>query len=73
MPKPGSLNGILSYCIIQQEGVFSFHLMCMFLGHTNPKLCLSVNAIVVNSCKIIVLGKQQLDVEILHNLKEFGK
>ena len=24
----------------------------MFLGHTNPKLCVSVNAMVVHICKI---------------------
>ena len=43
----------------------------MFLGHTNPKLGKSINAIVVNLCKITVLRKKQLKVEILHNLKEF--
>ena len=43
----------------------------MFLGHTNPKLCVSVNAIVVNLSKITVLRKKQIKVEIAHNLKEF--
>ena len=45
----------------------------MFLGYTSPKLCVSVNAIVVNLCKFIELRKGQLKVEILHNLKEFLK
>ena len=47
----------------------------MFLGHTNPKLCVSVNAIVVNLhvSKINKLRKRQLKVEILHNLNEFRK
>ena len=43
----------------------------MFLAHTNPKLCLSVNAIVLDLCKTIKPRKKQLKVEILHNLKEF--
>ena len=43
----------------------------MFLGHTNPKLCISVNAIVTNLCKITTQRKKQLKVEILHNLKDF--
>ena len=51
----------------------SFDLLFMFLGYTSPKLCVSVNAIVVNLCKIIELRKGQLKVEILHNLKEFCK
>ena len=42
----------------------------MFLVHTNPKLCISANAIVVNLCKITELRKRQLKVEILHNSKE---
>ena len=42
----------------------SFDILFMFLGHTNPKLWVSVNAIVVNLCKITVLRKQQLNVEI---------
>ena len=46
----------------------------MFLGHTNPKLCVSViYGNVVNLCKITVLGKQQLNIEILHVLKAFEK
>ena len=46
----------------------------MFLGHTNPKLCVSVIHVnVVNLCKITVLRKQQLNVEILHKLKAFWK
>ena len=28
--------------------LLSFAILFMFLGHTNPKLCLSVNAVVVN-------------------------
>ena len=46
----------------------SFDILFMFLGHTNPKL--SVDAIVVNLCKITEPRKRQLKVEILHNLKE---
>ena len=29
----------------------SFDILFIFLGHTNPKLCVSVNAIVVNFAK----------------------
>ena len=43
----------------------------MFLGHTNPTLCVSVNSIVINLCKITVPRKRQLKVENSHNLKEF--
>ena len=42
----------------------------MFLGHTNPKICILVKAIVVNLCKITVLRKRRLKVKILHNLNE---
>ena len=45
----------------------------MFLGHTNPKLCVSVNAIVLDFCKITEPRKKQLKVEILHDFKEFCK
>ena len=47
-----------------------FDILFMFLGHTNPKLCVSVNAFAVNLCKINEPRKRQLKVEILHNLKE---
>ena len=57
MPKPGS----------------SFDILFMFLGHTNPKPCVSVNAIVLDFCKITELRKKQLKVEILHDFKEFCK
>ena len=43
----------------------------MFLGHTNPDVWVSVNAIVLDSCKMTELRKKQLQVEILHNLEEF--
>ena len=44
----------------------------MFLGYASPKLCISVNAIVVNLCKITEPRKMQLGlkVKILHNIKE---
>ena len=45
----------------------------MFLGHTNPKLCISVNAIVVNLCKITEARKRQLKVEILHSSKKIDQ
>ena len=45
----------------------------MFLGLTNPKLWVSVNAVVLDLCKITELRKKQLKVEILHALKEFWK
>ena len=45
----------------------------MFLGHTNRKLRVSVNAIVVNLSKITEPRIMQLKVKILHNLKEFRK
>ena len=48
----------------------SFDILLMFLGHTNPKLCLSVTAIVVNSSKITKLRKKQLKVKILQNISE---
>ena len=43
----------------------------MFLGHTNPKLWVSVNAVVLDLCKLTELRKNQLKVEILHDLIEF--
>ena len=49
----------------------SFDILFMFVGHTNPKLCVSVNAIVVNLSKINVPRKRQMKIEILHNFKEF--
>ena len=45
----------------------------MFLGHNNPKLCVLVNAIVLDFCKITEPKKKQLKVEILHDFKEFCK
>ena len=45
----------------------------MFLGLTNPKLWVSVNAVVLDLCKITELRKKQLKVELLHALKEFWK
>ena len=50
------LKKIPSYCT-EQEYVFSFHLMNyndMFLDHANPKLWVSVNAIVCDLCKKII-------------------
>ena len=43
----------------------------MFLGCTNPKLCVCVNPIVLDFCNITEPRKKQLKVEILHDLKEF--
>ena len=43
----------------------------MFLGHTNPKLWVSVNAVVLDLCKLTELRKNHLKVEILHDLIEF--
>ena len=48
-----------------------FDILFMFLGHTNPKLCVLVNAIVLDICKITEQRKKQLKVEILHDFKEF--
>ena len=45
----------------------------MFPGHTNPKLCISVNAIVVNLCKINEPSKRQLKGKILYNLYNYEK
>ena len=45
--------------------------MCLCL--TNPKLCSSEQAVVLNICKITEPRKRKLKVEILHDLKEFGK
>ena len=42
----------------------------MFLGHTNPKLLVSVNAVVLDFYASS-LRKNQLKVEILHDLIEF--
>ena len=49
----------------------SFDKLFMFLSHTNPKLCVLVNAIVLDICKITEPRKKQLKVEILHDFKEF--
>ena len=35
----------------------SFEIFFMFLGHTNQKLCILVNAIAINLCKITELRK----------------
>ena len=43
----------------------------MILGHTSPKLVVSINVVVLDSCEIIEPRKKQLKAEILHNLKEF--
>ena len=48
-----------------------FDILFMFLGHTNPKLCVLVNAIVLYVCKLTELRKKQLKVKISHDLKEF--
>ena len=45
----------------------------MLLGHNNPKLWLSVNAVVLDLCKITEPRKQQLKVEISHAEKNFKK
>ena len=50
---------------------FSFDILFMFVGYTNAKLCVSVNAIFANLSKINVPSKRQMKIEILHNLKEF--
>ena len=44
----------------------SFDILFMFLVHTNPKLWVEVNAIVLDLCKITELRKKQLKVENLH-------
>ena len=47
----------------------------MFIGHTSPKLWVSINVIVglIDLFVITELRKKQLKVEILPNLKEFLK
>ena len=45
----------------------------MFLGHTNPKLWVSVKAIVLYLCKFTEPRKKQLKVEILHAYKRILK
>ena len=50
--------------------ILLFDILFMFLGLTNPKICILVNAVVDNLCKITELRKRQLKAEILHNLKE---
>ena len=45
----------------------------MFLGHINPNLWVSVNAIVLDLRKLTEPRKTQLKVEILHDFKEFKK
>ena len=42
----------------------------MFLGLTNPKLCVLVNAIVVNLCEITELRNKQFKVEIIQKNSE---
>ena len=42
----------------------------MFLGHTKPKLWVSLNAIVLDLGKITETRKKQFIDEILHNLKK---
>ena len=44
----------------------SIDILLMFLGHTNPKLWVSVNAIELYVCKITEPRKKQLKVEILY-------
>ena len=51
--------------------LLSVDILFMFLGHTNPKLWVAVNTIVLYVCKLTELRKRQLKVEILHDLKEF--
>ena len=51
--------------------LLSFDILFMLLGHTNPKLWVAVNAIVLYVCKLTELRKKLLKVEILHDLKEF--
>ena len=43
----------------------------MFLSHTNPKLCVLVNAIVLDICKITELKKKAAKKKFLQ--KEFEK
>ena len=45
----------------------------MFLGDNSPELCVLVNAIVLDLCKITEPRKKQLNVKILHALKPFLK
>ena len=45
----------------------------MLLGHNILKLWLSVNAVVLDLCKITEPRKQQLKVEISHAEKNFEK
>ena len=43
----------------------------MFLFQTSPKLCILVNAIVLDFCKTTEPRKKQVKVEILHDFKTF--
>ena len=43
----------------------------MFLGHTNPKLWVLVNSVVLDLSGLTEPRKKKLKVEILHDLKEF--
>ena len=43
----------------------------MFVGLTNPKLWVLVNAFMLELCEITEPRKKQLKVEILYALKEF--
>ena len=46
-------------------------MICLCLS--NPKLCSSEQAVVLNICKINEPRKRKLKVETLHDLKEFVK
>ena len=69
--KPGSYHINVTDYSIRGCLKFSFNILFMFVVHTNLKLFISVNAIVLDLCKITNLRKKQLKVETLHNLKEF--
>ena len=45
----------------------------MFLGHTNLKIRVSVNANNLTYAESLNQGKKLLKVDILHKLKKFGK
>ena len=45
----------------------------MFLVDNSPELCVLLNAIVLDLCKITEPRKQQLNIKILHALKQFLK
>ena len=62
-------RGVQGYLSSLQRRV-SFDILFMFLGQTNPMLCISVNAIVLNLFKIT---KPRNKVDTLHNLKNSEK